>query len=267
VGWVNESIQNRKAVICEKDIPINGEQCYFSIQTSALFTKEYHVGTIILFKDITQKMAYIRALEMKNNQLDKMNTELLVQNEQIARLNDKLKKLAELDALTGTYNRRFFNEYYEIEISRAINFRKFASVQNSTMDFTIAIIDVDNFKSINDRYGHIVGDSALKQIADIMKKVCFSRDILCRYGGEEFAIIFTKTTKEYVIKAAEKIRRQVELNEFSFNPNCQKEYLTISIGIADFKEVLDSPSKTIVELADERLYKAKAMGKNRVVFE
>ncbi|MCX7871587.1 MAG: GGDEF domain-containing protein, partial [bacterium] len=145
-------------------------------------------------------------------------------------LNDKLKTAAETDGLTGVYNRRFFNEYVEIEVKRLFSEHNYDTESKHQMNFGIAIIDIDNFKKINDTYGHLTGDKVLVQVVEIIKRSIFSRDLICRYGGEEFVILFTRTSRNGAIMASERIRKEVEQHRFIFNDEIKNGQVTISIG-------------------------------------
>lgn len=180
-------------------------------------------------------------------------------------LNKRLKHAAEIDNLTGIYNRHFFNEYSEIEIKRVANERKYGTDTIQCSNFALAIIDIDNFKRINDTYGHLSGDKVLIQTVEIIKKALFGRDIICRYGGEEFVILFTKTSKEGAIKASEKIRREVEQASFFFSDTVQDGRMTLNIGFASFDEVRENNITELLRIADDRLYRAKTSGKNKLV--
>jgi len=184
----------------------------------------------------------------------------LVQNEFLRK---ELKDQSEMDGLTGTYNRRFFNKYLDIEIRRLNSEIKYHV--NTEVNFGIAMLDIDNFKKINDEFGHLIGDNVLTDIVRIIKTALFERDILCRYGGEEFVILFTSTSREGAVKAIEKIRKLVDGNYFYLDENNPKKHLTISIGFATFSE--QSDIYKLLELADKRLYKAKQSGKNRVIID
>jgi diguanylate cyclase (GGDEF)-like protein len=189
---------------------------------------------------------------------------------EIKKLNEDLKKLAEYDSLTGIYNRRFFNEYFEIEVKRAKSFIEHKTQlrpgQGNDMNFGLAILDIDHFKPINDTYGHQVGDSVLKQITDIMKENMFKRDVLCRYGGDEFVMLLTKTSQDGILQAAEKIRKEIDEHAFTFSENSKSQHVTISVGLVNFNEVIDKDREAILKVADNRLLIAKNMGKNRVVY-
>ena len=188
--------------------------------------------------------------------------------EEINKLNEELKHQAEMDALTGIYNRRFFNEYFELEIRRAqneINHKRSDNDMPNDMNFGLAILDIDNFKKVNDTHGHLVGDRVLVETAAVIKKNIFTRDVFCRYGGEEFILLFTRTSKAGIIQAAEKVRTEVEKHSYYINPDLPHMHITISIGAVTFDEVSTISNKKILEIADDRLLLAKKTGKNKIV--
>ena len=189
---------------------------------------------------------------------------------EIEELNEHLKHLADRDGLTGVYNRRFFNEYFEIEVRRAMNFLehkvRLVPNQDTNMNFGLAMIDIDHFKQINDACGHLAGDNALKQVIEIMEGNIFSRDVLCRYGGDEFALLLTKTSNTGILQAAEKIRREIDEHVFDFCPGHEHEHVTISVGLVIFDEVLNKESEGILRIADDRLLRAKSNGRNRIIY-
>lgn len=190
---------------------------------------------------------------------------------EIEELNEHLKQLVERDGLTGVYNRRFFNEYFEIEVRRAKNFlehrTKFVPSQDTEMNFGLAMIDIDHFKYINDTYGHLAGDNVLKQVIGIIERNIFSRDVLCRYGGDEFALILTKTSNGGILQAAEKIRKEIDEHAFTFGDGDKRPHvITISVGLVIFDETPNKEGEGILKLADDRLLRAKISGKNRVVY-
>lgn len=167
-------------------------------------------------------------------------------------------------------NRRFFNEYFEIEVRRAMNFLehrdRLEPSKNSDMNFGLAMIDIDNFKHINDTCGHLVGDKVLKQVIKILKRNIFSRDVLCRYGGDEFTLILTKTSSCGILKAAEKIKKEIDEHKFDFCVDHESQHVTISMGLVNFDEVLNKKGEAILKLVDDRLLRAKSYGRNRVVY-
>jgi len=105
-----------------------------------------------------------------------------------------------------------------------------------------------------------------KQITRIMKENMFTRDVLCRYGGDEFVMLLTKTSNDGILQAAEKIRKEIEEHAFDFGENRKNQHVTISVGLVNFNEVPDKNSEDILKVADDRLLLAKSRGKNRVVY-
>lgn len=165
------------------------------------------------------------------------------------KLFEKTKKFAMVDSLTGTYNRRYMETCLKKEIMRCERYKKNASV---------CILDIDNFKNINDTYGHQTGDDILVNFASQIKKSIREEDVLCRYGGEEFLVILPETCINGAKNLAERIQNSI------FTDPLLKHYkITFSAGIASYP----CNGKTIEELisiADSFLYKAKKEGRNRI---
>lgn len=169
-------------------------------------------------------------------------------------LNERLEKYVNTDELTRLKNRRFFNVEVLKEIRRARRYKH---------EVAILMIDVDNFKKINDTYGHVIGDKVLKAIADNLVTSTRESDIVCRYGGEEFIVFFPEINKPNALVAAEKLRKNVdkmivEIDNLSISP-------TISIGIVVKSPEMDLSLEELTTMADEALYRAKNSGKNKAV--
>lgn len=168
-------------------------------------------------------------------------------------LNSQLEKISRIDGLTGLYNRRFWEEQFVMEYKRD---------KRSESPSALIMLDIDNFKKVNDTYGHPAGDEVIKTLAGIIKKATRETDIAGRYGGEEFAVILPDTPVANVEFVAERIRRLVE--------KCVVVYdeinisFTVSIGIAGFKQTYKDSTQWL-DMADKSLYQAKAAGKNRVI--
>lgn len=163
---------------------------------------------------------------------------------------ERVKQLAYLDGLTGIFNRRFFELRISEEIERA---RRYAT------GMAVIMADIDQFKRLNDEFGHLLGDEVLRQVSSIFHQQVRKIDVVCRYGGEEFAILLTQTNAQQAFTIAEKLRRQVEHWQFPGVPRS----ITISAGVAAFP----SHGRTrdeIVRAADNGLYTAKQEGRNRV---
>lgn len=167
-------------------------------------------------------------------------------------LHKKIKELSITDGLTGLYVYRYFNEALEREIQRISRYQG---------TFSLLILDIDGFKKVNDTYGHLQGDEVLKEVAQILRRVCRQVDIICRYGGEEFTIILPETDIEGAFILAERIRMVVK--NYAFGTKDKPINLTVSIGVANYPESATSKLDLIKEV-DKALYKTKADGKNKV---
>lgn len=159
----------------------------------------------------------------------------------------KLHQQANRDSLTGVCNRRGF-------------FSKMSAISKMKFPVSLMMIDIDNFKRINDIHGHSAGDEVLKQVAEILQSNTRSTDIVARWGGEEFAVVLPQTGSENALKMAERIKQAVEVNTFTFDSVTEK--MTISIGFSTTK--LPIHTDNFLRLADKALYKAKET-KNAIV--
>lgn len=167
-------------------------------------------------------------------------------------------KLSITDQLTGLYNRRFFNEITPIELNRAIR---------NKFDISFIMIDIDNFKKYNDNYGHVNGDYALKEVANVLSKTLHrATDIVFRMGGEEFAILIIEDGKE---NSANIITKKILDAVYDLNIehmyNCDYNRVTISLGSITAKASKDISIDTLYKQADELLYQAKQSGRNQVI--
>ncbi len=158
------------------------------------------------------------------------------------------------DSLTGLFNRRYFSQRLKEETSRSNRYN---------YQLTCLILDIDYFKSINDNFGHTTGDMVLKQFSDKLKQCVRDVDILARYGGEEFVVVLPHTRREHGIVLAERIRKKIE--QGVFESKGKKVDVTVSIGVASLEYPSIGNEKQLIEQADQALYQAKRMGRNRVV--
>lgn len=158
-----------------------------------------------------------------------------------------------LDGLTGLYNRRQFEIGLEQEHNRT---------KRHPSDFSLAILDIDFFKKVNDTYGHQYGDYVLKTVADLMKQSFRKTDLLYRYGGEELVMIMPETNIEGAVIPVQRLRRMVE--EYDFDYNGVKAKVTVSIGLTmNYPDL--ATAADVLKSADEALYRAKEEGRNRVI--
>lgn len=163
----------------------------------------------------------------------------------------KLENHAQSDHLTGLFNRRYFDDILHKELNRHIR---------EGSDLSLFLIDVDHFKSLNDTEGHTVGDLALQKLAEHLKSNTREYDHVCRWGGDEFAIICPRLDKKSASNHAEKLRSGFESTTFPW-----KEQLTLSIGIATATPIAPYTFNEIIHNADKAIYVAKNTGRNRVI--
>ena len=158
-------------------------------------------------------------------------------------------RLATVDDLTGLYNRRYFDLRLHEEVERARRF---------TTNFALIMIDIDDFKHINDTYGHLLGDKVLQELSSLLQKELRTIDVVSRYGGEEFVAILPGAERSSAQLAADRLGKAAE--SYSFTQ--EKLHLTVSIGVAVFPKHGTQPDE-LIDKADKAMYCAKSQGKNR----
>ncbi|WP_257460215.1 GGDEF domain-containing protein [Archangium lipolyticum] len=169
-----------------------------------------------------------------------------------AAYHDEIYRLTTMDGLTQIYNRRYFEEALEREVSRSRRYER---------SLALVMFDVDHFKQVNDRYGHLAGDYVLKQLASTLRTKIRREDVFARYGGEEFGLLLPEIDVVGAVKLAEKSRKLVEKQRFEFDKNVIP--VTISLGVAVLEAEHRDP-EDLKRAADAKLYEAKASGRNRV---
>ncbi|MDA3833969.1 MAG: sensor domain-containing diguanylate cyclase [Spirochaetales bacterium] len=168
---------------------------------------------------------------------------------------EQLQQLAANDPLTGVYNRRFGMVRLQEEFSRSVR---------SQIPIGVIMVDIDHFKSVNDTYGHTVGDKILVTMSRIAKMALREGDIMLRYGGEEFLVIMPGANRHDSEFVAERLRRMVEEAKTPYGN--QQISITVSLGFASYPETEVSHENELVSLADNALYEAKERGRNRCAF-
>ncbi|HET6180037.1 MAG TPA: sensor domain-containing diguanylate cyclase [Candidatus Sulfotelmatobacter sp.] len=163
---------------------------------------------------------------------------------------ERIRQLSYLDGLTGIFNRRFFELRIMEEIERA---------RRCGTGMAVVMVDIDQFKKLNDEFGHLLGDEVLRQVSSLFHQQLRKIDVVCRYGGEEFAILLTQTNAQHALGVAEKLRRLVEGWQFSGVPRT----VTLSAGVAAFPDQ-GTTRDELIRAADTGLYAAKQGGRNRV---
>lgn len=178
---------------------------------------------------------------------------LALQNNRLILQTRDLAHAATVDPLTGLFNRRHFHSRIEEEIERARRY---------SLELSLLLIDIDDFKHINDRLGHLAGDFLLKQVAEIFRRSVRMFDVCTRYGGEEFAILMPGSSARHAITVAERIRSRVASASREDGPLPSHLRITVSLGLAVLSE--ETSSQELIARADRALYRAKAEGKNRL---
>ena len=173
-------------------------------------------------------------------------------NIELRSANRTLAELAAHDPLTGLYNRRYFYEMLGTEFERSRRHHR---------PLTVLMVDIDDFKRINDEHGHIQADCVLAELADVLREDLRQSDVVARYGGDEFALILPETEQQSGRLVAEKLRERVAGRPLVGAGVAT--HLTVSIGVAGLDQTLMSEDG-LMRLTDEALYRAKAAGRNRV---
>jgi diguanylate cyclase (GGDEF)-like protein len=166
---------------------------------------------------------------------------------------EEIYRLMTFDGLTGIYNKRFFHETLDREVSRSKRYQR---------QLSLLVFDIDLFKSVNDTYGHIAGDAVLRQMASLVRGHLRREDLFARVGGEEFAVLLPEIPTPEACAVGEKIRALVERSNFVFD-NISIP-LTVSVGLATLAADPQESSEALFARADGRLYQAKSAGRNRV---
>ena len=162
-----------------------------------------------------------------------------------------MDRLSKIDPLTELYNHITFHEYLDRLTEQSDQF---------SLPLQLSVLDIDNFKKVNDTFGHRAGDAVLKRVALILQNSVKPNDFVARYGGEEFAVLFTEKTLEESKETLETIRRQIEETR---HQELQNQSVTISAGLVEYSR--GSGKESFFHLADESLYIAKKSGKNRII--
>ena len=170
-----------------------------------------------------------------------------------ARLIERLTELATTDPLTGAANRREFFIRGENELKRAARYEQ---------NFSVIMVDLDHLKSINDTYGHAIGDRVLKELALVCKSCVREIDLVARFGGDEFVILLPETIANQALAITERLRQRIA--ELVFETPRKPIGITASIGIAEYRKT--DTLQTLIERADQGLYQAKETGRNRVIY-
>jgi diguanylate cyclase (GGDEF)-like protein/PAS domain S-box-containing protein len=212
----------------EISLVANDGRLFFIVQISPIYNeRNYLLGHVIVLVDITDR----KKVEME------------------------LERLARTDALTGVTNRRHFFELAESQFARA---------QRYNHSLAVMMLDVDHFKQVNDRHGHLAGDLTLQSVAKECQNHLRGTDIFARYGGEEFICLLPEQSEQGALETAERIRQVIEQSEVKLETHSIR--VTISIGLAFMQSETDPTLEVLIDRADQALYQSKSGGRNRVTF-
>lgn len=192
----------------------------------------------------------LSTIEAQSAEINSFATRLDSAYKELEATNSRLKEFSFKDEVTGLYNRRFFSVRLEEEVSRCRRFNHPVSV---------VLLDLDDYKVINDELGHSAGDETLREVANLLLKHSRGINVICRYGGDEFAVLLVETSKAGARLYADRIRQVLATHPFSHGRR-----VTASFGVASLPEDVTPATDELIRAADEALYAAKRAGKNRV---
>jgi diguanylate cyclase len=196
----------------------------------------------------------LRQLRHNQREFEEANRDLTEKNARLQQANEVLNQLSITDGLTKLHNHRFFQDHLTREIKR---------VNRADESLSMLLIDIDDFKKLNDRFGHAAGDELLTRLAPILNAAIRETDLAARYGGEEFVILAPNTNLSGAYRLAEKVRTTIAESSFILDDSLRPMRVTVSIGVAQFA----GNRKRFFQKTDEALYRAKAAGKNCVVVD
>ena len=179
-----------------------------------------------------------------------LQDQLVEKNRELDRANKELDRLSRTDALTGLFNRRYFEERFAVEFARSSRYRS---------PLSCLMMDIDHFKRLNDNHGHPFGDKVLQAVAGVAQDTLRDVDMLARYGGEEFVALLPETGPAEALRVGERVRAGIEGLELPKGVAC-----TASIGVATFPVASIDSAEALLRAADDSMYAAKKAGRNRV---
>ena len=198
-----------------------------------------------LHRDVTERKSFERSIEQHVRRLHDERNQQSARQQELETSNTRLQLLAATDGLTGVFNHRYFHE-------------ALGRIHEVSGPVSLLMVDVDQFKSFNDTFGHPCGDTVLQAVAQVLRTLSRKTDTVARYGGEEFAVLMPNTDADAALAVAERIRRAVEVI------NVPQRALSVSVGVSSMK-ACDEAGRALLTQADAALYAAKASGRNRVV--
>ena len=221
----------------------------------ALFQDKIRIQSELIYEKEKYEKELEDEIRSRTNDLLMTNDHLLKQTKELEKTKEKLTQQATIDVLSSLYNRRYFSDVAGRSFDGALRYKK---------DLSIMMLDLDDFKNINDAYGHAIGDKVIAQAANVIKDSIRSSDVAARYGGEEFIILIPQIGPEEALALAHRIRKDIEQSVVHTDNN-DAVHFTTSIGIAHLHAEHDTDIDQVINRADKALYTAKANNKNQVV--
>ena len=242
-----EVVETRQSQRFELALDHRGHLMWFDVKVVPLGD-----GFMLSIADITILKNAYRELEIKNLDLAKANALLGEEVRRREALEGKLRRLADLDVLTGVASRRAFIEIAQRTIMHA----------SERHPLAVIALDIDHFKGVNDRYGHLVGDKILTAVGEALRRECRMADVVGRLGGEEFAILLPNTPLDVAVTVAERIRQRLLITVVPVS-EATRITVTASFGVAAFNA--EDSYESLLGRADAGLYRAKRAGRDHVV--
>lgn len=252
-NYINENKLKRKI----KSVLITKNSAFYTIDPHK-FLIDIKVNTIVnkVFESMQQDITIV-PYDIEKRQVCLYiydNTKLCEINFKLEELNEELKDLSNCDPLTHVYNRRYFSE---------ISSKMLSLSNRNAQNIGLIILDIDKFKSINDTYGHSIGDKVIISLAQNLQTLVRDCDIVARFGGEEFVVLLSNLSLDNAQNIAEKLRKEIEKLEIICEGNILK--YTVSLGVALYDELKDEGNmEHTLKRADDALYEAKNSGRNQV---
>jgi two-component system, cell cycle response regulator len=234
---------------------------HFLLQCSPImFHGHTPIGRTITFQDVTKLRYLVSQMNHKNEVLRQRNLSLMSVQDQLFKANKALNEMANTDSLTRCFNRRYLTNILTNEVTNIRN----------KVPFSLILFDIDYFKTINDRYGHLIGDEVLCSTVNTVKQLLLPTDFLARYGGEEFMIYLPNSNNHRALYIAEQVRSVINANQIRIEQCITPISITISLGVLTIDvtdESVENPEGYLIDILsvlDKSLYQAKQNGRNRV---
>ena len=255
-GFIENNDLTRYAFVLGSFIEVLFFNSLMVARYHSLFQDKIHIQDELIKEKEKNSQMLEDEIKLQIKELEVTNKKLMEKTKELEKAKERLSVEATTDPLSQLYNRRYITQVTPKCFDVALRYDS---------NLSVMMIDLDDFKNINDTYGHDVGDNVIIQCSDTLQKLVRSSDLLARYGGEEFIIIATHTEADEVLSLANRIRETIEKQVISTS-NGEELHYTLSIGLSHLQEG-DESIEQIIKRADKALYVAKANGKNQIAQE